>query len=848
MAERFSRKSSDNAITYQDKAIKHFFKRVLLASALVTFILVVHTVLNSLRTGTWFAIAYVKLAALLLFILMLVLGERIWGMSRTFKVMVASGMFCMCILIALLSSPTDHWHLFGILVLDFVIIMQTDEDEVALQTLSIVLFLGYVAYVFLHTFSSAGLCPHIHLVKHGSESDVENQLFCGIIPVLLNLLLIMSYARDLRRESKRVRSSARTVATIAEALNSFDIERAQLLLSERSEDEDVASVCHQLEQLICNLQTYRPFLPIYLFPQNSGSDSDPTGGAIATAMWGHPTFWDNAASAATRLRDPEYTLNEFHSDVEAAFPELKLYNVGSTCSSGRTCSEEYQRTLGALYSVYCISRIDIDGKEILSFGVDRHGKPAVKVAREWTSPTPMGSPRLDCDPTDPRHVFYKSMDWDRMLDLFVRAGLLRSGGNDRSTSDSGTAVSSILPSSTSRQVGKRRYSKTPIVVDHERMTAFLALTAFHDVMKNSSLLPNVQGQHAPYNGLSEGDRVHDHDLALRYIMEHFPGLLPSFNGLGPAQRAVVFFTQAKMGFNNGWLVQGEAPPGALFSKFKEVITLGGANDSDISFYFAHWLTDLAGTEPFGDGPWPGSEKFALKFPLKVLNAFLDSFTYVHKLSFQSEVQVMEDYLCGRWGALGLPADASVGGCAVASMRVALMAQGFEHAAVAALQGLPPQDRDLLAAELARTGLRAQFVRAPADVAERPVGPALLVYYAPALIQTAGAAFVGEALKVLAAVCRASRELFPLEAALQAVESTVVIRIDALKALTPAEVDAGGPWLLQRTSLGDAIVCKLSELGHAGDDVSAAGLAVATIRLPWARSDPVASENHTLSGL
>ncbi|CAK0793295.1 unnamed protein product [Prorocentrum cordatum] len=196
--------------------------------------------------------------------------------------------------------------------------------------------------------------------------------------------------------------------------------------------------------------------------------------------------------------------------------------------------------------------------------------------------------------------------------------------------------------------------------------------------------------------------------------------------------------------------------------------------------------------------------------LGVLNAFLDSFTYVHKLSFQSEVQGMEDYLCGRWGALGLPADASVGGCAVASMRVALMAQGFEHAAVAALQGLPPQDRDLLAAELARTGLRAQFVRAPADVAERPVGPALLVYYAPALIQTAGAAFVGEALKVLAAVCRASRELFPLEAALQAVESTVVIRIDALKALTPPEVAAGGPWLLQRMSAVEAIVVRMPD--------------------------------------
>jgi len=737
------------------------------------------------------------------FILIVLVGERIWGMSRTFKVMVASGMFCVCILIAVLSRPTDHWHVFVILILDFVIIMQTDEDEVALQILSIALFLGYVVYVFLHTFSSAGLGPQIHLVMHYSESDVENQLFCSIIPVLLNLLLIMSYSRDLRRESKRVRNSAKLVATIAEALNSFDIERAQLLLPERSEDEVGASVCTQLGQLIHNLQTYRPFLPNYLFPQNSGGDSDPTGGAIATAMWGRPTFWDNAASAATRLRDPEYTLNEFHSDVEAAFPELKLYNVGSQCSSGRTCSEEYQRTLGALYSVYCISRLDIDGKEIFSFGVDRHGKPAVKVARGWTSSTPMGSPRLDCDPTDPRHVFYKSMDWDRMFDLFVRAGLLRSGGKDKSTSDSGTAVSSILPSSNNLLV-KRQGSKTPIVVDHERMTAFLALTAFHDVMKNSSLLPNVHGKHAPYNGLSGGDRVHDHDLALRYIMEHFPGLLPSFNGLGPAQRAVVFFTQAKMGFNNGWLVQGEAPPGALFSTFKEMITLGGASEADISFYFAHWLTDLAGAEAFGLRPWPGSEKFVLKFPMEVLLAFLDSFTYVDNLVENSEVQVMEEYLRDRWHTLGPPAKVVPEGCIIAAMRLALMAQGFEPAAMDALRQLPASDRNVLAAELARTGLRQQFVGAPAEVRSQPRGPALLIYYAPGLIQKAGAPHVGEALQILAALCRAARRLFPLDAAPHLVERTVVVRIEAMKVLSPPEIRAAGTWLLRATTAEYAV--------------------------------------------
>jgi len=773
--------------------------------------MVVANVFDSMRSGVWSPITYIKLVAVVAFFMTVMVSERIWGLTRVFKMTVAFAMFCVCVLIAVLSRPLDNWHLFIILTLDFATIMQTNEDELALQGLSIAVFFGYVVYVFLHTLSVNGTGPEIHPIEFHPEYHVGNQLFCSIIPVLLNYLLIVSYARDLRRESTRVRNSVELVSTIAEALNNFDIEAAQRLLPDSSEDEDGVPICKQLGQLIRNLQVYRPFLPNYLFPKNTGSDSDPTGGAIAAAMWGKPTFWHNAASAAMRLRDPEYSLSEFHADVEAAFPELQLYNEGSECSSGRTSSEEYERTLGALYSVYCFARLDIDGKEIFSFGVDQQGKPAVRAAWESSLTTPVGIPLAECDPTDLRHVFYTSMDWDRMLELFVRAGLLRKAAS----SDPGALGTESWTSwSISPRPSKRSSSKTPTksryFVDHERMTAFLALTAFHDVMKNSILLPKVHDEHAPYHGLLGGDRIYDHDLALRYIMEHFPGLLPSFNGLGPAQRAVVFFTQAKTEFNNGWLVQGEAPPGALFSKFKEVITLGGASDSDISFHFAHWLTDLAGAEPFGDRPWPGSEKFALKFPLKVLNAFLDSFTYVHKLSFQSEVQVMEDYLCGRWGALGLPADASVGGCAVASMRVALMAQGFEHAAVAALQGLPPQDRDLLAAELARTGLRAQFVRAPADVAERPVGPALLVYYAPALIQTAGAAFVGEALKVLAAVCRASREPFPLEAALQAVESTVVIRIDALKALTPPEVAAGGPWLLQRMSAVEAIVVRMPD--------------------------------------
>ena len=63
-----------------------------------------------------------------------------------------------------------------------------------------------------------------------------------------------------------------------------------------------------------------------------------------------------------------------------------------------------------------------------------------------------------------------------------------------------------------------------------------------------------------------------------------------------------------MGFNAGWLVQAEGPPSAVLAKIKRAITQGTAMQSDVAFYFAHWVTDLAGAEPT---PFNGSEKFAV---------------------------------------------------------------------------------------------------------------------------------------------------------------------------------------------------------------------------------------------
>merc|ERR1719253_470189 len=130
-------------------------------------------------------------------------------------------------------------------------------------------------------------------------------------------------------------------------------------------------------------------------------------------------------------------------------------------------------------------------------------------------------------------------------------------------------------------------------------------------------------------------------MALAYVLERHPEALPSFHGLGTRQQQTLKFTQGSMAYNMGWLVQAEAPPGALFSKFREVIRSGEARPDDIAFYFTHWLTDLAGAEPC---PQEGCEKFVLKFPMKVLASFLNSFSIVQQLSERSQTAVLEDYL------------------------------------------------------------------------------------------------------------------------------------------------------------------------------------------------------------
>ena len=390
--------------------------------------------------------------------------------------------------------------------------------------------------------------------------------------------------------------------------------------------------------------------------------------------------FDRAAALkiCTRIRKKSYSLAMFYDDVRTAFPELTLYlacqqaapAVGEdsitagkpAVTSGLSSDDEYRRTIGALFAVYWLMRIGIDGERGFSFGVDEqwhpHERPVLEDGKSSAPPpsegparaAPPGSaPTMSLQPPPvlkdaaKRVAFHDTQDWGHLQQLLIDSGMLETDASE----------------------------PLGVKVNVERTMAMLALTAFHDVMKVQALLPAVAVAHAPYLGFKAGDIINDHDIALGYVLDFHSELLPSFVAMSQADQRTIRFTQSKMSFNHGWLVQGEAPPSPLFAKFKEVMLSEGVAPADVAFYFVHWLTDLAGAEP---SPLGGAEKFVLKFPHAVLDSFIRSFSVLNDLAVASETEVMERYLIRTWGETPSRGPAPADEDGVAMMRLALMAQ------------------------------------------------------------------------------------------------------------------------------------------------------------------------------
>eukprot|EP00434_Breviolum_minutum_P006582 symbB.v1.2.005810.t1/scaffold342.1/size227955/3 len=145
-----------------------------------------------------------------------------------------------------------------------------------------------------------------------------------------------------------------------------------------------------------------------------------------------------------------------------------------------------------------------------------------------------------------------------------------------------------------------------------------------------------------------------------------------------------------------------------------------------------------------------------------------------------------------------------GAGSVAAMRLVLMAQGDSPDVLRQFRLLPKSDANILSKELAITGCPGQHFNC--DDMRESRGPALLVYYAPALMQKAGRKDPFGALRILAEVLRQARALWPLNDT--DAEKTVLVRIDVLKELEVSDIlepATGVRFVLVRNSLYDGQV-------------------------------------------
>jgi hypothetical protein len=172
---------------------------------------------------------------------------------------------------------------------------------------------------------------------------------------------------------------------------------------------------------------------------------------------------------------------------------------------------------------------------------------------------------------------------------------------------------------------------------------------------------------------------------------------------------------------------------------------------------------------------------------------------------------MEEYLKMRWQEhtpdLG---PVPTGEDAIARMRLICMAQANSVKVLAGFDDLGTDDKDVLSMEMARTGCIGQSYSAdliPADIQQEPMGPALLIYYGPAFLQSLGGDNASKRLSVLAEVYRAARSLWPPNVA--QVGTTVTVRIDTIKMLSTADiVDAmkhGKVWVMVKHNELEAFI-------------------------------------------
>ena len=160
--------------------------------------------------------------------------------------------------------------------------------------------------------------------------------------------------------------------------------------------------------------------------------------ALAGKAFDRPT----AVKIAQRIRKKNYSVAMFYEDVRLAFPELSMYlatieqiegdeAAKPDVTSGLGGDDEYRRTIGALFAVYWLMRIGLDGERGFSFGVDDawkpHEVPSEEAIAEMTKAgrTSLQMPAGELTQPAKRRDFYEKQDWARLQQLLVDSGMLQ---------------------------------------------------------------------------------------------------------------------------------------------------------------------------------------------------------------------------------------------------------------------------------------------------------------------------------------------------------------------------------------------------------------------------------------
>jgi len=307
----------------------------------------------------------------------------------------------------------------------------------------------------------------------------------------------------------------------------------------------------------------------------------------------------------------------------------------------------------------------------------------------------------------------------------------------------------------------------------ERMVTMIVLLAIDSLGEVEALQPIVQPEHDGWKGHEAGESVTQPQEALAYILECFPQSVQSYAQLSPTEQHTLCFVGCFAKINTGWLVQSEAPPGAVFGSLKEHIAATHASRHEVSLFLVASLARFANSRPLR-----GLEVFYLRFPQHVLRKYIRSFRVSRLLAVRSATQVYERHLelCYGIDVEGMPKfderpSVTKRYCkifpAIALMRLSLHVQSPSERAqlLEAYACLPPQARSVLEEEMSATGIPGEaFEDTQASGRSAPL-PAIILHRSPQFVRHMTKSGAGlAALGILAEIYRVAREMWPRSSA------------------------------------------------------------------------------------